>query len=173
MERPTSQFQEVALATHNQLRALHGAPALEWSNDLAKSSLEWAKELAKSNVLAHGDSNDGENLAFISGIKLDGEYATKMWYNEISDYDYSTPKFSSKTGHFTQLIWAGSKKFGIANFEGKNGSQFIVARYLPPGNFQGRFELNVKPLLSQPMNSLTVPSKPLLIIQKYDDLKTQ
>ena len=63
-------------------------------------------------------------------------------------YDYDNPGFSSKTGHFTQVVWDGSTELGIARAQGmKDGwkSTWVVARYGPPGNMQGDFPDNVKP----------------------------
>ncbi len=34
-------------------------------------------------------------------------------YNEIEDYDFDNPRFSFKTGHFTQMVWKSSRKLGI------------------------------------------------------------
>jgi hypothetical protein len=43
-----------------------------------------------------------------------------------------------ETGHFTQLVWKGSKKvgFGLAS---KDGKDYVVAEYDPPGNYLGEF----------------------------------
>ena len=72
-------------------------------------------------------------------------------YNEKSDYNYVYPGYSDATGHFTQLIWKGSKRLGIGKARGKfyhEGTyydcDFIVARYLPRGNIAGAFPENVQ-----------------------------
>ena len=68
-----------------------------------------------------------------------------MWYEEIKDYNFGNPGFSSGTGHFTQVIWVGSQEVGVAKASNANGTQFVVARYYPAGNVLGRFPENVQP----------------------------
>lgn len=68
-----------------------------------------------------------------------------MWYEEIKDYRFANPTFGSKTGHFTQVVWIGSREFGVAKGVAKNGAQYVVARYFPAGNVIGHFPENVKP----------------------------
>lgn len=46
-------------------------------------------------------------------------------------------------GHFTQLVWKGTKSMGIAMVKGKSGRIVIVAYYNPPGNIMGQFMDNV------------------------------
>lgn len=49
-------------------------------------------------------------------------------------------------GHFTQVVWKGSRKMGIGLATNPSTqSTFVVARYLPPGNYQGMFPQNVGP----------------------------
>ena len=67
-----------------------------------------------------------------------------MWYDEIKDYDFKKPGFSSATGHFTQVVWVDSVELGVGKATAPNGMQFVVARYYPPGNILGRFPDNVK-----------------------------
>ncbi|KAF0990309.1 hypothetical protein HZS_6988 [Henneguya salminicola] len=92
--------------------------------------------------------------------------------------------FSVKTGHFTQVVWNDSKKFGIAHYPSKDGSEYIVARYYPPGNFQGKFKENVKPVSVNSNNTLRMSDIPPKSVQtapvsqsmpktKYDDLKNE
>ena len=72
-------------------------------------------------------------------------------------YNYSAPGFSSKTGHFTQVIWKGSTQLGCAVRECPNGMTagassslkpafLVVCRYAPAGNYLGQFAANVLPL---------------------------
>ena len=68
-----------------------------------------------------------------------------MWYEEIKDYSFRNPGFSSGTGHFTQVIWIDSVEMGVAKATNAKGTQFVVARYNPPGNVLGSFPENVKP----------------------------
>ena len=52
------------------------------------------------------------------------------------------------TGHFTQVVWKGTKELGVgrASNTKKNGMvcTYVVGRYRPAGNFQGKFQENVK-----------------------------
>ena len=76
---------------------------------------------------------------------MTAQKTVEMWYAEISKYHYNRPGFSSSTGHFTQVVWASTTAVGIGR--AVNGSStYVVANYVPPGNVQGRFEQNVKPV---------------------------
>lgn len=80
-----------------------------------------------------------------TGYDLSGNRAAEMWYEEINKYRFNNPGFSSGTGHFTQLVWAGSQEVGVAKAASPSGAQYVVARYLPAGNVIGAFPANVKP----------------------------
>ncbi|XP_020606355.1 Golgi-associated plant pathogenesis-related protein 1-like [Orbicella faveolata] len=140
-----NQFQKECLDNHNELRAQHGAPALKWSAKLASDCEKWAKELLRNNKLEHSSGDYGENLAFASGYELTGAGATKMWYDEIKDYNFNNPGSFGGTGHFTQVVWAGSLEMGVAKAGEETGSQYVVARYSPPGNVMGQYQENVHP----------------------------
>ncbi len=88
----------------------------------------------------------GENLAAGKGGNWNNnqfaEMSTKMWYDEVKDYDYNKPGFSSQTGHFTQVVWKKSQKLGFG-YAKVNGYTVGVALYSPPGNYQGQFKENV------------------------------
>ncbi|CAF1527051.1 unnamed protein product, partial [Adineta steineri] len=48
-------------------------------------------------------------------------------------YNYSSPGFSSATGHFTQVIWLGSTQLGIGiALTNDNRTAYVVANYYPP-----------------------------------------
>ena len=76
--------------------------------------------------------------------------ATDAWYNEIKDYNFANPGFSSATGHFTQVVWKSTTKigFGVAFGQMKSGAYtfncaYVVANYKEPGNYLGQFPTNV------------------------------
>lgn len=50
-------------------------------------------------------------------------------------------------GHFTQMVWANCKYFGIGKASSKTGKIFVVAYYFPKGNTVGVFHHNVLPPL--------------------------
>ena len=56
---------------------------------------------------------------------------------------YNLPLFVY-AGHFTQVVWKGSKELGIGKAV-KGNKVFVVASYRPPGNYAGRFKENVFP----------------------------
>ena len=86
----------------------------------------------------------GQNLAYYSGGTFTPEHAVKLWYDEISAYNFNNPGFASNTGHFTQLVWAGTTEVGIGRAT-KGQTTYVVANYVPPGNVIGKFPENVKP----------------------------
>ena len=57
-------------------------------------------------------------------------------YNEVCHYDFTSYQSTglAPVGHFTQMVWKGTKKFGIARvFKGDSQSKcvYVVARYSP------------------------------------------
>lgn len=69
-------------------------------------------------------------------------------------YDFNNPNFSELTGHFTQLVWAGTTQVGCAIGVCPNGVQvgastwngkLYVCEYSAAGNVWGYFRSNVFP----------------------------
>lgn len=52
---------------------------------------------------------------------------------------------SQCTGHFTQVVWKGSKEIGVGRATSSGGRTVVVANYRPPGNVLGMFATNVLP----------------------------
>ena len=74
-----------------------------------------------------------------------GEQATQQWNDEIKDYSF-TRHSGPNTGHFTQVVWQGSKELGVGKAQARDGKWLVVANYLPAGNFIGRYAENVFPV---------------------------
>lgn len=49
------------------------------------------------------------------------------------------------SGHFTQIVWKGSKEVGIGRSQMKNGTWIVIANYFPAGNYEGENAANVMP----------------------------
>ncbi|CAF1183858.1 unnamed protein product [Adineta steineri] len=82
-----------------------------------------------------------------SVIFVNGSTPTAHWYNEISLYNYSSPGFTSATGHFTQVAWSDSTQLGIGiALTSNNLIAYTVANYYPPGNILNQFATKVPPL---------------------------
>lgn len=111
-----SDFQKKSLETHNKLRSKHSADPLQLDENLCKYSLEWAEKLLSENKMYHRtDSPYGENIFMGTGItSVEPSRPVQAWYDEIKMYDFKKPAFDPKTGHFTQVVWKGSKKLGVA-----------------------------------------------------------
>jgi hypothetical protein len=113
---------------------------------LAAAAQAWAKGCSFNHSAAGSRPNQGENLAWGSGSFSTAASSVDRWYNENSQYNYSNPGFSSATGHFTQMVWKGSRQLGcgVAQCGGQN---FWVCRYSPAGNITnpGQFQQNVSP----------------------------
>jgi uncharacterized protein YkwD len=133
------------VAAHNAYRKQHCAAPLEWSAELAKAAQSWADQLKKAGcAFEHSRTRYGENLAGGTSGALDPAGSTEMWYREVDQYDFKKGGFSMATGHFTQVVWAGTKRVGCGMTTCK-GMDIIVCNYDPPGNVQGGYAANVKP----------------------------
>ncbi|EWC44412.1 hypothetical protein DRE_01238 [Drechslerella stenobrocha 248] len=104
------------LKYHNAWRAHHGTAALKWNAQLATV----AQKSASKCVFAHTVNNkNGENIA--AGTYTNPAYYAFLWYNEVTKYNYNRPGFTAQTGHFTQVIWKGTKSIGCAWVRGCSG----------------------------------------------------
>jgi uncharacterized protein YkwD len=146
VEEPTAQVGDAAqrlLDAHNAYRADHCAPALTWSDEIARVAQAWADQLkADGCSFEHSRSSYGENLAAGSAGSLTPEAVVAMWYDEIRDYDFGSGGFSMETGHLTQVLWKGSKRLGCG-MATCNGFDLWVCNYDPPGNVEGGYPKNV------------------------------
>jgi len=133
------------LAAHNDARAEHCAPPLEWSPELAATAEGWANELASRGCpLAHSQSSLGENLYAATAGAFTAADAVRVWVAERDAYDFDRGGFSMETGHFTQVVWKGTERVGCATLE-CNGLDLWVCNYDPAGNVRGGYQANVSP----------------------------
>jgi len=100
--------------------------------------------VARGCVLEHSDHPHGENLYMGSVGVRTPEGVAEQWHSEVRDYDFRSGGFSMETGHFTQLVWAGTRRLGCGQST-CNGLAVWVCMYDPPGNVQGGYAANVKP----------------------------
>ena len=103
------------LKSHKNYRKIHGVGKLKWNAKVAKFAEDWCTYLAENDKWEHSkDSGYGENLYKYSSWSQGqgsspstdgaGTKAVKAWYDEIKDYNFNSPGFSSGTGHFTQVL---------------------------------------------------------------------
>mmetsp|Transcript_97866 Transcript_97866/g.259978 ORF Transcript_97866/g.259978 Transcript_97866/m.259978 type:complete len:228 (-) Transcript_97866:106-789(-) len=135
---------EDALARHNELRAQHGAPPLQWCEECAASARRQADACKAASDLHHGHMEGpagahGQNAFQGGGDDASGVDAVDAWYREVDLWNGKND-FDPSTGHFTQVVWVDTEYVGMA----QNGP-YIVANYWPPGNFVGAFAENVAP----------------------------
>jgi hypothetical protein len=134
------------LTLQNAKRSRHCAPPFTWSTKLAAAAQSWANGCSLSHSNPGARPNQGENLAWGSGSFSTASSSVDRWYGEANQYKFSAPGFSSATGHFTQMVWKGSRELGCA-FAVCGGQNFWVCRYSPAGNITnpGQFARNVLP----------------------------
>lgn len=146
-------FIDECVKVHNTYRKKHGVSSLSHAKDLSAFAQKWAEHLAASNSFQHSDcmlkgDRLGENIACkwsSSGGDYSGKEACDQWYSEISKHDFKTEPRSTGTGHFTQMVWKGSKEIGVGKAKTSGGKVIVVASYRPAGNLVGSYKENVNP----------------------------
>lgn len=124
------------LNVHNQCRANHNLPPMEWDDELENSAGN--NNNIQSCNFAHSNGDYGENIA--DGYQT-VEEALYAWYNEGAIYRPGMD-FNSETGHYTQMCWKGTTKVGCAAKKCGRG-YMVFCQYLPRGNVRGQFQSNV------------------------------
>lgn len=102
--------------------------------------------MADNNDFNHSGGKHGENIYKSGDTSLSDSdavlQATKLWYDEVSKYDYNHPGFGMHTGHFTQVVWKNTKHMGIGVGR-SDDAVYVCGSYDPPGNYKGQFPENV------------------------------
>jgi hypothetical protein len=159
MNSPALSVDQLANITSyiNMYRAKNRAPPMSYNETIASFSNQWSNYLLTNNLFQHSGTHlYGENLAYYEGYGTDLLTLIKLsidaWYNEISSYDFNSPKFSEATGHFTCLVWVASTEFGIAiAIDPVTTKAIVTLNTSPPGNVIGQFQQNVLPPLPTPV----------------------
>lgn len=126
------------LDAHNRVRTRVGVPKLVWSRRLAAYASDWAARLLAGRQFAHRpDSEYGENLFAISGGRLSPSKVVSEWASESRDYDLRLNYCNGVCGHYTQIVWDGTRQVGCGVAKG-GGREIWVCNYDPPGNWNGR-----------------------------------
>lgn len=128
------------LESVNAFRARYvDCAALTWDGSLADGADAWAQRGRFQHSAPRGAY--GECLAIVPASTEQEAFceAVRLWGEEEAVYDRSSPAFSPQAGHFTQLVWKGSKKIGASVRRYPDGRYLVVARFSPPGNVGGRF----------------------------------
>ena len=138
------------LTNHNYHRKRHQVDELERNSEIEQVAQSYSEYLASIETMKHsGNGKYGENLYNCwasNGICITGEKASQSWYDEVKQYNFNNPGFSGGTGHFTQLVWKGSKQIGCGVACSINNKCYVTCNYYPPGNVLSQFDKNVFPL---------------------------
>ncbi|XP_012287190.2 repressed by EFG1 protein 1 [Orussus abietinus] len=163
-----SEFITECLCWHNVYRQRHNAPPLTMSPQLCEYAQTWANHLAHTNTFYYrNDREVGQNLYCRPGGAVPGDVpgqdVAAYWYSAVRQYDFfkepDVLHANVNAGHFTQLIWASSRYFGVGKARSRSGKIIVVANYEPVGNVSGQFQCNVLPPLPDCAN-LPLPSPP-------------
>nr|XP_033817962.1 uncharacterized protein LOC117368424 [Geotrypetes seraphini] len=143
-------FVQDFLKVNNMYRLRHGAKPLSLNQKMSNEAQTWAEHLLSQKTLKHSDTSYGENIWAKTGgpsTILTGQEVADTWYKELKNYDFSNPNHQAVTGHFTQMIWRGSKEVGVGNATNGKGMFVVVALYNPAGNITnpGYYSHNVLP----------------------------
>lgn len=133
-----SDFAKEMLQAHNEVRGEAGIPALQWSRELAAYSQKWANSLIARNRTAHSTGSPyGENI-LATGLGSTPSLVVTEWASESRDYSYRTNTCKGDCGHYTQLVWRGTRKVGCAVAHNSRREVWVCS-YDPPGNFKGEW----------------------------------
>ena len=140
--------------SHNRVRVEAGVTSrLAWSEKLANSAKDHAQKLREKKgckPVHSGKKRVGENLYWASPLtfssgrtelqKITAKRVAETWASEKADYHYPSNSCASGKvcGHYTQMIWENTAKFGCAKAVCTDNSQVWVCHYYPEGNYVGQ-----------------------------------
>jgi hypothetical protein len=135
------------LVGHNSERRRLGLAPLAWDPALADGARLYANELARLNLLRHspkvGRRGIGENLwmgtrGYFRPAAMVGSWASeRAMFRPALFPAVSTTGNWADVGHYTQMIWPGTKRVGCAIAKSVQ-SDILVCRYWPSGNVTGQ-----------------------------------
>lgn len=156
--RSTSELATRFVKAHNDIRKIYNVPPLVWDQGIADYAQAWANTLKskKCQLMHRPQPKYGENLAMnwtsvsVPKGQFDKppEFGVQSWAKECTHYNPSsnTCAKGKVCGHFTQVVWRNSTKFGcgVVTCDGKENTynkgrvELWVCNYDPPGNFIGK-----------------------------------
>lgn len=135
------------LDLHNMARVSFGFAPLGWDRQLACQALAYGPTLAQAGQLVHspraGRETSRENLLQAPrGMPLDRMIG--RWTSEQRDFvpgifpDVSRSGNWMNVAHFTQMMWPTTSAVGCGLQRGTGSFDWLICRYAPPGNKDGR-----------------------------------
>jgi pathogenesis-related protein 1 len=126
------------IKAHNSIRSRLNLPPLVWSDKIAAVAQQWAETLSERNQFIHRPKSIyGENLFEIDGARSSPTQVVSQWASEARDYDYASNRCNRVCGHYTQIVWRGTRELGCGVALGPR-REIWVCDYSPPGNVIGR-----------------------------------
>ncbi|KAI5096130.1 peptidase inhibitor 16-like [Silurus meridionalis] len=141
----TEEQKEQILDLHNQYRSMVIPEAADMQHMTWDDALSLvAEDYAAKCIWDHNPEvidDYGENLFLTTG-KLNVSKSIASWFDEHNNYDYDTNTCrSGMCGHYTQLVWAGSRIVGCASHFcptvqkiAYRNATILVCNYDPAGN---------------------------------------
>ncbi|EQB34032.1 hypothetical protein M529_01520 [Sphingobium ummariense RL-3] len=152
-ERSDRQLRDAMLTAHNEERDAWKLPPLAWDEALASDAARYAAQMARTGAFRHSARTmrtipSGENIWM--GVRGVYSYAmmadTFLKEREMFRPGEKLPAFSvtsrwQDVGHYTQMIWRGTRQVGCALGESEQ-FDYLVCRYYPAGNSFGKGPLD-------------------------------
>ncbi|CAA2991780.1 basic form of pathogenesis-related protein 1-like [Olea europaea var. sylvestris] len=122
---------------HNAARNEVGVAPLVWNNTLAAYARKYVAKRSADCAMEHSEGPYGENIA-AGSWNLTAQEAVDMWIGEKKFYNAkSNTCDGGECLHYTQVVWANTKRVGCARAKCQNGWTFVSCNYDPPGNYIG------------------------------------
>lgn len=128
------------LGAQNAARAALRLPPLTWDPKLARYAAAYANRRRGDCALKHSEGPYGENIFWGSGNGWTAGQAAAAWVEERRGYNYwsNSCAYGQECGHYTQIVWKGSRRIGCARVVCYGGKGvFMICNYDPPGNYIG------------------------------------
>lgn len=152
-ERGEAALRRVMLSSQNDERRGLGLAPLDWDEGLAAEAARYAAQMARTGIFAHSPQAsrarvEGENLWMGSRGLYGYDRMVGSFLEERRDFvsgaglpDISATGRWQDVGHYTQIIWRGTRSVGCALAQGPQ-DDYLVCRYWPAGNIFGRGPLD-------------------------------